>query len=690
MESAYKFTEYRYRFLKETKNIFSADSRTTAKSQERVPKDGGLSKTEQNFLESIRNDAVRRKETIKDIVLKCSATSFDVYIDEIKRLSWENSKLREELRKKDHVMDRKVNEEKQQARIISQKNEQIRKISQEVEKTRSELKKVKTGVNKEVDQLKKSKKGRSTSNRRKWEEIVEIPVLPENISNDQQAKEARDIFFYDIPKYWSEDDVRTNLMKIGTVYRLQIRGQYKYKTVKAKIALNENFEKTFLEGHFGICISKNFIRWYDAKLGLKGRQERDQWQTVRDLTNEEMESIKKGNTYDFTKKLQQTFKTAFIKIIKITKNWKVIGYFKNLKEMEEAVEDSCTQGDINRVWLVRNKKTIYKDGDAKTRAKKLQEKIVQEKVIATENRTRSPSRLDSEPKTPITPPERIYRELGNFASRKESLLHPSKEEKPVRISKTPDENEVVEMIKNWRVGEENTQDHNDTSENKRKQLKKDNVVPEEVVDIIKDYRTMNKIKYVQYQESDHNDSLVDKLMEVKDVFDQTSNEMEWERINTEALYAVSMENSIDSLSRAKEWALEKNNFFLLGQKIISLAEKSKIFQEYTTLNDNFKQRLENENRYQDEKKTGEKRPILESPSKWSDLEDGEEKNKAFTAMHKERRQREQLISFLPAAIYGIEEDLEEEEEEEEVVEPEASPSKKKGGKKKKKKKNSKK
>ncbi|POG64933.1 hypothetical protein GLOIN_2v1670733, partial [Rhizophagus irregularis DAOM 181602=DAOM 197198] len=102
-------------------------------------------------------------------------------------------------------MDRKVNEEKQQARIISQKNEQIRKISQEVEKTRSELKKVKTGVNKETDQLKKSKKGRSASNKRKREKILEIPVLPENTSNDQQGKEARDIFFYDIPKYWSED-----------------------------------------------------------------------------------------------------------------------------------------------------------------------------------------------------------------------------------------------------------------------------------------------------------------------------------------------------------------------------------------------------------------------------------------------------------------------------------------------------
>ncbi|PKK62055.1 hypothetical protein RhiirC2_717995 [Rhizophagus irregularis] len=274
--------------------------------------------------------------------------------------------------------------------------------------------------------------------------------------------------------------------------------------------------------------------------------------------------------------------------------------------MEEAVEDSCTQGDINRVWLVRNKKMIYKDGDAKTRAKKLQEKIVQDKVIVTENRMRSPLRLASEPKTPITPLERIYRELGNFASRKESLLHPSKAEQPSRISKMPDKNKVVEMIKNWRVGEENTPDHNDTSENKGRQLKKDNVVPEEVVDIIKDYRTKNKIKYVQYQESNHNSSIVDKLREVKSIFNQMSNEMEWDKINTEAIKEVAREQEITDLAKVKDWAaMAQNNFFHLGKKIISLAEKMKIFQEYTTLNDNFKQRLENENRYQDEKKTGQ-------------------------------------------------------------------------------------
>ncbi|PKK57458.1 hypothetical protein RhiirC2_797996 [Rhizophagus irregularis] len=482
------------------------------------------------------------------------------------------------------MIDKKGKLEKIQERIILQKNEQIRKISQEVEKMRLELKKFKTGVNKEFDQPNKSKKGRLTSKRRKREEIVDIPVLPENTGNDLQAKKAHDIFFYDIPKYWSEEDVRTNLMKIGMIFRLQIKGQHKYKTIKAKISLNENFEKTF-------------------------KDERDQWQTVRDLTNEEMDSMKKGNIYDFTKKLQQISKIAFIKIIKITKNWKVIGYFKNLKEMEKAVEDSYTQGDINRVWLVRNKKTIYNDdGDDKSRTKKQKEKIIEDKKIATEPEMRITLQPASEPKIPMTSLERIYRELGNFASRKESLLHSSKKGKPLRISKTPDEEEVVEMIKNWRVG---TSDHNDISGQKGEpsSLKKDNVAPEEVVDIIKDYRTTNKIKYVQYQESTHNESLINKLKEVKEIFNQMSNEMEWEKINIEAVDELRKEHGINN------WD-------------------------------------ENENRYQDEKKIGEKRPILELPRTKKD-EDAEEA------------------------------------EEKEAVESNASPSKKKSGKKKKKKGNKK-
>ncbi|PKY16266.1 hypothetical protein RhiirB3_428604 [Rhizophagus irregularis] len=107
--------------------------------------------------------------------------------------------------------------------------------------------------------------------------------------------------------------------------------------------------------------------------------------------------------------------------------------------------------------------------------------------------------------------------------------------------------------------------------------------------------------------------------------------------------------------------------------------------EYTTLNDNFKQRLENENRYQDEKKTGEKRPILGSPKiedEPSDLDYIDEEDtipaECWTTNH--QLNNEQKLQFTMF-------DEKDEKEEEEIK---ASPSKKNNSKKKKKKNNKKK
>lgn len=58
--------------------------------------------------------------------------------------------------------------------------------------------------------------------------------------------------------------------------------------------------------------------------------------------------------------------------------------------------------------------------------------------------------------------------------------------------------------------------------------------------------------------------------------------------------------------------MKTNNFFLFGHKIISLAEFCK---NTPTLNDEFKNRLKDENRKTDEIEVGEKRPIVESPSR---------------------------------------------------------------------------
>lgn len=88
--------------------------------------------------------------------------------------------------------------------------------------------------------------------------------------------------------------------------------------------------------------------------------------------------------------------------------------------------------------------------------------------------------------------------------------------------------------------------------------------------------------------------------------------MEWENINSQAIEEVT--SHLSTSKETKEFLQQKNNFFRIGQKVISLAEQHKIMLEYTTLNDDFIKRLKDENRYVDPKKIGEKRPILESPS----------------------------------------------------------------------------
>ncbi|PKY61089.1 hypothetical protein RhiirA4_485592 [Rhizophagus irregularis] len=452
MESAYKFTEYRYRFLKETKNFFSTGSRTNKNSQIRAERDSRLNITEQNFLESIKKEATLMGK-------------FEV----AKRL-----------RRKNHMMDKKVNEEKKQERIISQKNEQIRKILQEIEKTILELKKTKTVKDKENDKPKNSKKGRSNTKGKKREPIIDIST---------------------------EEDVRQNLSEIG------------------KRVMKEILRKVFSK-----FVSKNTSS------------------DVRDLTNEEMEAIKQGSLFKFIERMKKHSRAEFLKIIKITKNWKVIGYFKDQKAMEEAVEDSCTYGDIMKIWMkhlltgfIRNWETL----------------------------------------------RRISPDLQLTSKKKENKM-PEKE--------LSDEEEVVKIIKNWRLDdEEEEKNNNDSSTNRQPApLNKDNVAPEE--------------------------------------------------------YSRQIEGRCEKLGNGK------NNFFHLRQKLLSLAEQSKIFREYTTLNEDFEQKLKNKNRYQDEKTIGEKKPMLESPSKIK------------TEPGKHYR-RSPMIK---------EEDEEQEEEEEEKTEIE-KPSKKKNG-----------
>ncbi|GBC52645.2 hypothetical protein GLOIN_2v1784816 [Rhizophagus irregularis DAOM 181602=DAOM 197198] len=119
-------------------------------------------------------------------------------------------------------------------------------------------------------------------------------------------------------------------------------------------------------------------------------------------------------------------------------------------------------------------------------------------------------------------------------------------------------------------------------------LKRDNITPEEVVEVIKDYRA-KKIEYKRYQEDETNaeQAIKDKLTEFERIFSTTSNEMEWEEIRTAALKNLGSEKGLRDWDKIKKWVMRTNNFLRLGRRIISLAEQGAILQEYTTLNDDF-------------------------------------------------------------------------------------------------------
>ncbi|PKY43467.1 hypothetical protein RhiirA4_466277 [Rhizophagus irregularis] len=138
--------------------------------------------------------------------------------------------------------------------------------------------------------------------------------------------------------------------------------------------------------------------------------------------------------------------------------------------MEEVVKDSCTKGDIKRVWLVRNKKTIYKDDKASVKpvnkVAEVTSKKTNEELEPKEKENSELTKEVNEPVTPMTSPNSIYRELGNFTLRKDSSLHPSKEQRR-ELFRTPEEQKVVDMVKKWRISEDLNLDQTENSPQKK-------------------------------------------------------------------------------------------------------------------------------------------------------------------------------------------------------------------------------
>ncbi|PKY17720.1 hypothetical protein RhiirB3_522194 [Rhizophagus irregularis] len=159
-------------------------------------------------------------------------------------------------------------------------------------------------------------------------------------------------------------------------------------------------------------------------------------------------------------------------------------------------------------------------------------------------------------------PNRRYVELDKFADER---IKKKSVDKPI------DEEEVVNLIKKWIVGDdlEEEKEENKVETSKKKNLKKDNIPTDGVV-----------------EESDNND-----LEEIT-----TSNDMEWAYIRTEAIEEMKDANGLKTDEEFKDW--------FSGTK-----------RDVESLYENFTKRLKNENKATDGKDTGDKRVKNSPPEK---------------------------------------------------------------------------
>ncbi|PKC64009.1 hypothetical protein RhiirA1_396392 [Rhizophagus irregularis] len=87
------------------------------------------------------------------------------------------------------------------------------------------------------------------------------------------------------------------MKKVGYIERLEVKRNYKYKTVRARIRLIKEMEEVFLKGRSNIALTKNdrkyFFRMFDVKLDATIPRSKEEHEELDDLNNKFSERLDK-------------------------------------------------------------------------------------------------------------------------------------------------------------------------------------------------------------------------------------------------------------------------------------------------------------------------------------------------------------------------------------------------------------
>ncbi|PKY55135.1 hypothetical protein RhiirA4_427288 [Rhizophagus irregularis] len=154
--------------------------------------------------------------------------------------------------------------------IVRNDVKRFEELEKKKETSKIDISSKKERKTKSHDRRQKSKKKKSSKQEIKKGKIAEIPASDDEYFDKYFAEQSRDIKFYNFPAYWKDNEIYEMLKKVGYIERLEVKWNYKYRTVRARIRLTKEVEEKFLKGGSNIAIAKNeryyYFRMFDAKM----------------------------------------------------------------------------------------------------------------------------------------------------------------------------------------------------------------------------------------------------------------------------------------------------------------------------------------------------------------------------------------------------------------------------------------
>ncbi|PKY30011.1 hypothetical protein RhiirB3_446895 [Rhizophagus irregularis] len=262
-------------------------------------------------------------------------------------------------------------------RIILEKNETINSLWEKIKALEKKAEQPTSQVtDMEIDKKTQKKKKRPTNKKRKRARaiaktgtITDLVIDKGDKDNDYLEKhfadKSRDITFYDIPAYWSDEEILGLLnANVGVVEFINFKRCHKYKTVRTTLRFSKAYEKIYTEGGVNVSLTRNndrtyFIRMFDSHLPYSKFKEKFRWQALKRLDDDVQDddiSVIKG--------MVKAFHAFFRKIIRVKGKRFIILYFNKQSDLMSAINKSIETSDIGRgLWIKKENDYIDENGE---------------------------------------------------------------------------------------------------------------------------------------------------------------------------------------------------------------------------------------------------------------------------------------------------------------------------------------